>query len=125
PQPDTEDLDGDGRRDLISRDGSRWSFHLQRADGTFAPPVTVDLEQFQDTTPRATIELGATAVLGDRQLLQRGDLDGDGIADFVIVHRRKVWTFQSGRDGPQFTRARTQVTAEDTTAMLLVDLDED
>jgi hypothetical protein len=71
------------------------------------------------------MELGSTVVLGDRQLLQRGDIDGDGIPDYVIAHRRKVWTFIADADGPQFRKARTQAVADDVTAMLVVDIDED
>ena len=125
PAIDTADLDGDGRPDLLTVDGQRHRFHLQAKDGTFRAPIELDLEQFVDSTPKAATELGSTAVLGDRQLLQRGDVDGDGIPDYVIAHRRKVWTFVASKDGPQFTKARTQATADDVTAMLLVDLDED
>ena len=121
----TEDLDGDGRPDLLTSEGQKHRFHLQAADGTFRAPIEVDLEQFVDSTPKATTELGSTAVLGDRQLLQRGDVDGDTIPDYVIAHRRKVWTFLAGKLGPQFTKARTQATADDVTAMLVVDLDDD
>ncbi len=125
PPIDTQDLNGDGRPDLLTRDGKRHDFHLQAADGVFAPPIQIDIGQFQDSTPKATVELGSTAVLGDDQLLQRGDVDGDGIPDFVIAHRRKVWTFLSGKTGPQFTKAHTQAVADDVTTMLVVDLDED
>jgi hypothetical protein len=125
PQLETADLDGDGKPDLLTRDGTRHAFHLQTAAGTFAEPIVVDLAQFVDSTPKATVELGSTLVAGDRQLLQRGDIDGDGMPDYVIAHRRKVWTFLAGKDGPQFTHARTQAVAEDVTAMLLVDLDDD
>lgn len=125
PPIDTEDLDGDGKPDLLTREGQKHRFHLQAADGSFAKPIEVDLAQFVDSTPKATTELGSTAVLGDRQLLQRGDVDGDGIPDHVIAHRRKVWTFVSSKQGPQFQKARTQATADDVTGMLLVDLDDD
>ena len=125
PPIDTEDLDGDGKPDLLTREGQKHRFHLQAKDGSFAPPIEVDLAQFVDSTPKATTELGSTAVLGDRQLLQRGDVDGDGIPDHVIAHRRKVWTFVSSKQGPQFAKARTQATADDVTGMLLVDLDDD
>ncbi|MBL8728967.1 MAG: VCBS repeat-containing protein [Planctomycetes bacterium] len=125
PQLDTEDLNGDGRPDLLTRDGTRHAFHLQRDDGTFATPVVVDLAQFEDSTPKAAVALGSTLVLGDRKLLQRGDIDGDGIPDYVIAHRRKVWTFLADARGPQFEQARTQAVADDVTAMLLVDLDDD
>ena len=125
PPVDTQDLNGDGRPDLLTTEGKRHDYHLQGADGAFAPPIQIDIGQFQDSTPKATVELGSTAVLGDDQLLQSGDIDGDGIPDFVIAHRRKVWTFLSSKAGPQFTKAHTQAVADDTTAMLVVDLDED
>lgn len=126
PRVETVDLDGDGRPDLITRDGKRHAFHLQLAAGGFAAPIEVDLAQFVDSTPAAAgLAPGATAVLGDQQLLQRGDIDGDGIPDFVIAHRRKVWTFLGSRTGPQFTKAHTQAVADDVSGMLLVDLDDD
>lgn len=125
PQVDTQDLNGDGRPDLLTRQGQKHSFWLQRADGTFAPPIEVDLAQFEDTTPKAAIAPGSTLVLGERQLLQRGDIDGDHVPDFVIAHRRKVWTFLASSAGPQFTKARTQAVADDVTAMLVLDLDGD
>lgn len=125
PQIETEDLNGDGRPDLLTRDGLRHAFHLQGGDGVFRAPIVVDLAQFEDSTPKAAVAPGATFVLGDRQLLQRGDIDGDGIPDFVIAHRRKLWTFLASKDGPQFTKARTQAVADDTSGMLVVDLDED
>jgi len=124
PQIETADLDGDGRPDLVTAEGTKHAFWLQR-DGAFRSPIEVDLTQFQDSTPGAAIAPGSTLVLGDQQLLQRGDVDGDRIPDFVIAHRRKVWTFLSSSAGPQFTKARTQAVADDVTAMLVVDLDED
>lgn len=125
PQIDTQDLNGDNRPDLLTQQGQKHAFWLQQADGTFGKPLEVDLAQFEDSTPKAAITPGSTLVLGDRQLLQRGDVDGDGIPDFVIAHRRKVWTFLSSAAGPQFTRARTQAVADDVTAMLVIDLDGD
>jgi hypothetical protein len=125
PQVDTADLNGDGRPDLLTHDGSKHGFHLQQASGGFAPPIEVDVMQFQDSTPSATVAPGSTLVLGDKPMLQRGDVDGDGIPDFVIAHRRKVWTLLASKAGPQFTKARTQAVADDVTGMLLVDLDED
>ncbi|HEX5053099.1 MAG TPA: VCBS repeat-containing protein [Planctomycetota bacterium] len=125
PQIETEDLNGDARPDLVTHNGMQHAFHLQQAGGGFAPPIEVDLTQFQDSTPGAVVAPGSTLVLGDRQMLQRGDIDGDGIPDFVIAHRRKLWTFLSSTAGPQFVKARTQAVADDVSAFLLVDLDED
>jgi hypothetical protein len=125
PAIETADLDGDGRPDLISRDDRRHQFVLQDEASGFTKKIEVDLEQFEDSTPAAALGLGSTLVLSERQQLQRGDIDGDGIPDFVIAHRRKVWTFLGSKQGPQFTKARTQAVADDISALLLVDLDED
>lgn len=124
-QINTEDLNGDGRPDLLTNEGMQRAFHLQRTDGTFADPIQIDISQFVDSTPKATMDLGATAVLNDRQQIQRGDINGDGIPDHVIVHRRKIWTFLGDSSGPQFKNARTQAVADDVTQLLLTDLDND
>lgn len=125
PTLKTADLNGDGRPDLLTRAGQVYGYHLQNEAGEFAPPIRVDIGQFEDSTPKAAIELGSTAVIGDRQLLQDGDINGDGIPDYVIAHRRKIWTFLADARGPQFEKARTQAVADDVTALLLVDLDAD
>ena len=125
PQINTEDMNGDGRPDLLTRTGDVRAFHMQRVDGTFADPITIDITQFVDSTPKAAMDLGTTAVLSDAQLMQRGDINGDGIPDHVIAHRRKIWTFLGDSSGPQFQKARTQAVADDVTALLLVDLDRD
>jgi hypothetical protein len=122
---ETEDLNGDGKPDLLTRQSRVHAFHMQNGQGGFRAPLTVDIEQFEDSTPKAAVAPGSTLVLGDRQMLQRGDVDGDGIPDFVVAHRRKVWTFLASKEGPQFTKARTQAVADDVSAMLLVDLDDD
>ncbi|HZN39891.1 MAG TPA: VCBS repeat-containing protein [Planctomycetota bacterium] len=125
PQVETVDLNGDGRPDLLTHDGDKYGFHLQRASGGFGPPIEVDVMQFRDSTPSAVMAPGSTLVLGDKPMLQRGDVDGDGIPDFVIAHRRKVWTLLATTAGPQFTKARTQAVADDVSGMFLIDLDED
>lgn len=125
PQIQTEDLNGDGRPDMLTNEGNKRSFHLQRADGSFEQPITVDITQFVDSTPKAAVDFGRTAVLTDRQQMQRGDINGDGIPDYVIAHRRKLWTFLGNAGGPQFRKARTQAVADDVTALLLADLDGD
>ncbi len=125
PQIQTEDLNADGRPDMLTREGSLRAFRMQAADGSFAQPIEVDITQFVDSTPRASVEFGSTAVLGDSQQIRRADVNGDGLADHVIAHRRKLWTFLGTAEGPQFRRARTQAVADDVTALLLADLDED
>ncbi|MEC8653716.1 MAG: VCBS repeat-containing protein [Planctomycetota bacterium] len=125
PQVRMLDLNGDQKPDMLTREGDVHAFHLQGADGTFDQPIAVDIKQFVDSTPKASVDFGRTAVLSDSQQLQRGDVDGDGVPDFVIAHRRKLWTFLGTERGPQFRKARTQAVAEDVTALRMMDLDED
>lgn len=126
PPLDTVDLNGDGRFDLRLETDGRFGYRLQGADGSFGEVREVDLSLFQDTTPRGTVTLGATAALSDTTRLSSRDLDGDRIPDYVIVHRRKVWVFLAGASGPQFeTPHDVKAVAEDVTATLLVDLDAD
>lgn len=126
PPLDTADLNGDGRLDLRLEADSRFGYRLQGADGSFGEVRETDLSLFQDTTPRGTVTLGATAALSDTTRLTSRDLDGDRIPDYVIVHRRKVWVFLASASGPQFeTPHDVKAVAEDVTATLLVDLDAD
>ncbi|MCC6784873.1 MAG: VCBS repeat-containing protein [Planctomycetes bacterium] len=126
PQLDVSDVNGDGRPDLRAREGKKRRFFLQDAAGRFAEkPIEVDLALFRDTTPEAEVATGSTLVVGDDQQMQDGDLDGDGIPDYVIAHRRKVWSFLAGKDGPQFKKADVRIVAEDVTGLLLLRLDED
>lgn len=128
PRLSTEDVNGDGRADLVVVEGARHAWHLQAADGSFPvkPTVEVDLAIFRDTTPEASVAPGHTLVLGDDANLSSSDLNDDGIPDYVVAHRRKVWVFLGGAGGPQFTEPATILkTAEDVTTMLLIDLDQD
>jgi len=127
PALDTRDVNGDGRPDLVVAQEERRSWHLQRADASFPleADITLDLGIFQDTTPEPTNKFGTTAGGGDARL-QTADLDGDSIPDFVIHHRRKVWVFRGGAQGPQFTEPTSVlITAEDVSACLVLPLDAD
>ncbi|MHC4133388.1 MAG: FG-GAP repeat domain-containing protein [Planctomycetota bacterium] len=123
PQLRTRDVNGDGRRDLLVESGTLRAFHLQEADGTLPaqPDVTVDLRIFRDTTPAAKIRPGRILAGGDSQRYQTRDLDDDGIPDYVIAHRRKVWVFHGNRERPQFTEPTTILkVSDDVTALMLL-----
>jgi len=128
PNLSISDVNGDGRPDLLVEDGHVRSWRLQREDGTFpaAADVTLDLSTFRDTTPAAEVQLGRTVAGGDDQRMETRDLDGDGIPDYVIAHRRKVWVFHGTKDGPQFTQPSDVLrVAEDVTVLLVIRIDED
>jgi hypothetical protein len=122
------DVNGDGRRDLVVVESDRRAYHLQREDGTLPaePDVSLDLDLFRDTTPRAEIRQGKTLAGGDDAKLQVDDLDRDGIPDYLIFHRRKLWIFHGTDEGPQFTRPTAILrVADDITALLVLHLNDD
>jgi len=128
PNLDTRDVNGDGRPDLLVVQEQRRAFHLQRADGSFPvePDVQVDLSIFRDTTEAANFQLGGVLTAGDRASWASRDLDHDGIPDYVIGHRRKVWVFRGGAEGPQFREPSAILkTAEDITVLSVLELDAD
>lgn len=128
PDLSLEDSNGDGRPDLVVRDGDRRAWHLVRADGAIpeTPDVVLDLALFKDTTPAAELATGRTLAGGDTTRLETRDLDGDGIPDHVIAHRRKVWVFPGTKSGPQFTQPTTILkSVDDVTALVLLALDGD
>jgi hypothetical protein len=122
------DVNGDGRPDLLVEDGEKRAFHLVRAGGAIPrePDVSVDLGIFRDTTAAAPLTPGRTLAGADRAVYESRDLDRDGVPDYVIAHRRKVWVFHGTKSGPQFTEPTTILkAADDVTALLVMDLDED
>jgi hypothetical protein len=128
PRLTMQDVNGDGRPDLCVKDGDVRAFHLVAADGSIRerPDVSVDLALFRDTTPEAEIKPGRTLAGGEKQHYEVRDLDADGIPDYVIAHRRKVWVFHGTKNGPQFTEPSTILKADDdVTGLVLADLDAD
>ncbi len=128
PRLKTRDVNGDGRPDLLVEEGRQRHFHMQRDDGTFPPrpDVSVNLDIFRDTTSKASVRPGRTLAGPDRASYEITDLDGDGITDYVIAHRRKVWIFHGSRQGPQFTEPSVILkVADDVTLLLVLQLDDD
>ncbi len=128
PDLDLRDVNGDGRADIVIVRGGQTRFHRQQEDGSYPidPDVVLDLDKFRDTTPKATVRPGRTLAGTEkaRQLIR--DLDGDGIPDYVVAHRRKVWIFHGTTDGPQFVKPTTILkTADDITGIWLTDIDDD
>ncbi len=123
-----EDVNGDGRPDLIVVRDEYRGFHLQRADGAIPkePDVSLNLEIFTDTTPEASLRPGKTLAGGDDRHILIQDLDGDGIPDYVIGHRRKLWIFHGSKEGPRFTEPTAILkVAADITAIIVLPLDND
>jgi len=128
PALSARDVNGDGRPDLTVSQGDVRAFHLQAADATFpqTPTVQVDLSIFRDTIEKAELRPGHTLAASDDATYETRDLDLDGIPDYVIAHRRKVWVFHGGPDGPQFSKPSSIFkTADDITALQLLRLDGD
>jgi len=126
PSLSRTDVNGDGRLDIVVREGELRAFHLVREDGSIPaePDSTLDLAIFRDTTAEASVAPGRTLAGLDRALHEMRDLDLDKIPDHVIAHRRKVWVFRGTKEAPRFQSPTSILkTADDVTALLLIDLD--
>lgn len=123
------DQNGDGKDDIWVEEGEARAWHIVGADGRIPeePSRKLDLSTFRDNSGEgAQLAPGRVFAGGQTASLQARDLDGDGVVDFVIAHRRKVWSFLGTREGPQFEKpAAILKSAEDATLILLAQLDED
>src|SRR5690606_9218677 len=62
----------------------------------------------------------------DLALLHSEDLDADGIPDYVIAHRRKIWVYHGTPQGPRFDApSKILLLAEDVSFLMLLRLDAD
>ncbi|MEE9391307.1 MAG: VCBS repeat-containing protein [Planctomycetota bacterium] len=128
PDLNTIDVNGDGRPDLVVKQKRETRFHLQDAKGGIPtkPTSILNLRAFRDTTQAATVRPGYTLAGTEKARSLMRDLDGDGIPDYVIAHRRKVWVFHGSKAGPQFSKPSSILkTADDLTAIWLANLNDD
>lgn len=123
------DQNGDGKDDIWVEEGEQRAWHIVSADSRIPeePTRTLDLSLFRDTSSESGgLQPGRVLAGLDQASLQARDLDLDGVVDFVIAHRRKVWVFPGTKSGPQFEQPSAILkSADDATLILLVPLDDD
>ena len=124
-----KDINGDKQMDLVVRHDPLYDYYLIPPGGSIPehPTVSLDLTQFQDTTPAVQgVPLGEILSTSKSPRLIESDLNNDHIPDYVIFHRRKLWFFHGTQNGPQFTDPSSIIKiAEDITLLLICPLDED
>lgn len=129
PQLELEDLNGDGLPDLIVREEQRVAYHLANSGEGFAndPNVVLDLLLFRDNESRpSSLGTGGALEIDADATVERRDLNGDGLPDFVVFQGRKLWAFLGTDSGPQFEQPSTVLkSAEPITGTVFMDLDED
>ena len=129
PQLELEDLNGDSLPDLIVREERRVAYHLASPGEGFArdPSVLLDLALFRDNERRpSSFGTGRALEFEAEATVERRDLDGDGLPDFVVFQGRKLWVFLGSDAGPQFEQPSTVLkSAEPITGTVFMDLDED
>ena len=128
PNLTLRDINGDGCLDLIVSHKPKYDYYLLDKDGVIPekPSVSLDLNLFQDTTPKAEgFKLGSIISNNEPQLIE-SDLNNDKIPDYIILHMRKFWIFHGTSHGPQFTDpSAIMKVAEDITVLQPMSLDDD
>lgn len=123
------DQNGDGKDDIWVEEGEQRAWHIVLPDSRIPeePTRTLDLSLFRDTSSEGGgLQPGRVLAGLDTATLQARDLDLDGVVDFVVAHRRKVWVFPGRKDGPQFEQPSAILkSADDATMIVLVPLDDD
>lgn len=129
PNLTLKDINGDKCFDLVVSHNPIYDYYLLKKDENIPekPTVSVDLSLFQDTTPKTEgIQFGEILSTNNEPQLIESDLNNDGIPDYIIFHRRKLWVFHGTDQGPQFINPGSIIKlSEDITFLLPVPLDED
>jgi hypothetical protein len=129
PNLSLKDINGDKCPDLVVSHRPIYDYYLLQKNGNIPekPTVSVDLTLFQDTTPKSDgLQFGETLSINNEPQLIESDLNNDGIPDYIIFHRRKLWIFHGTDHGPQFTDPGSIIKlSDDVTLLLPVPLDED
>ena len=101
------DFNGDHRPDLLVREGASAAVRMQRGDGTFAPPSTIQGQAFQGP-------------------VSAGDLNGDGVTDLAFfdrqTHRITPW---AGNGDGSFRKLASLTAPGAVSALRIADLDGD
>ena len=98
-----EDVDGDGRADLVSETEERIAFHLAGPELSSEPTWVLDLEALRDELPkRRGVDLdNLLSFLDQRVTWEVADLDGEAPDDLVLVLGSKLRIYLGGaRTGP-------------------------
>lgn len=98
-----EDVDGDGRRDLISETSERVAFHLADPELGSEPTWVLDLVALRAELPRRSgIDLdNLLSVVGERVTWRLADLDGRAPRDLIVALGAKFRVYMGGaREGP-------------------------
>ncbi len=106
-----DDQNGDGRPDLMFKDGDRLQFFWSGADGALPaePTFELDLEAIKNELPAVSkdvIDPSNLLKLLDSQVShQTRDLDGDGCDDLLLREGRKVVVYRGTKTGVDRSKA--------------------
>jgi len=101
-----EDVDGDGRRDLVSETSDRVAFHLARPELSSDPTWVLDLKELRGELPqKGGIDLDNLWSMMDQEVKWfLADLDGKGARDLIVSLGSRLRIYLGGAaTGPRET----------------------
>jgi hypothetical protein len=106
PLPDTADVSGDGRPDLLVRHGDQVRQYLATDQGFPAKPdIEIELDQFRKDFDQQSLDLGnLTKLLSYIVIDEWADLNNDGALDLLVLSNGKVRIFLGDRGGVNMLR---------------------